>query len=79
MSEGNLNVSVEGNYKGDHAEIKNTLNNTISLLSSYIKEISHVLSEISKGNLDVDVELDYKGDFVEIQRSLERIIKSLKE
>ena len=79
VSEGNLDVSVEGNYKGGHAEIKNALNNTISLLSSYIKEISHVLSEISKGNLDVNVQLDYKGDFVEIQHSLERIIKSLNE
>ena len=45
MSIGNLDVEVKGNYKGDHAEIKNALNNTIKSLKRYIYEITTVLNE----------------------------------
>jgi len=39
VSEGHLNVKVKGDYKGDYAELKNALNNTIDTLHSYIEEI----------------------------------------
>ena len=48
LSEGSLKVYVRGNYKGEHAIIKNSLNKTVKILSDYINEITHVLTELSK-------------------------------
>lgn len=76
VSEGNLDTKVVGEYKGDHAIIKNALNQTIENVNAYIKDISHVLREISNSNLDIEINRDYKGDFVEIKQSLNLIIES---
>ncbi|MCT4583306.1 MAG: methyl-accepting chemotaxis protein [Peptostreptococcaceae bacterium] len=76
VSQGNLNTKVKGEYKGDHAIIKNALNQTIENVNAYIKDISHVLREISNSNLDIEVNREYKGDFVEIKKSLNLIIES---
>jgi len=79
MAKGNLQVSVEGEYKGDNAKIKNSLNGTIYALSSYISEISSVLAEMSNGNLVVEITNEYKGDFVEIKDSLNNIVNSFND
>src|SRR5690606_30867941 len=55
LSEGSLKVYVRGNYKGEHAIIKNSLNKTVKILSDYINEITHVLTELSKGNLNISI------------------------
>jgi len=77
VSEGHLNVKVKGDYKGDYAELKNALNNTIDTLHSYIEEISRVLTEMAKGNLDVSLSEKYLGDFAHIHEALDTIIVSL--
>lgn len=79
VAKGNLHVSVNGDYKGDHAEIKIALNDTIENLQSYVSEISSVLTEMGNGNLDLAITADYKGDFVEIKDSLNNIIISLNQ
>ncbi len=79
VAKGNLNVSVTGEYKGDHAIIKNALNETIEMISGYIKEINFTLSQLSQGDLDIDIKGEYIGDFVGIKNSLIKIINSLNE
>lgn len=74
LERGNLQVSVTGDYKGEHAIIKDALNKTIVNLKSYITEISRVLNQMSHGNLDVKIDKEFKGDFVEIQNSLNNIL-----
>ncbi|NLI59209.1 MAG: HAMP domain-containing protein [Clostridium sp.] len=76
LSEGSLKVYVRGNYKGEHAIIKNSLNKTVKILSDYINEITHVLTELSKGNLNISITGDYKGEFVKIKDSLNLIVES---
>jgi len=76
MAKGNLNISVNGDYKGDHAKIKHALNDTISNLYSYVNEISKVLTEMADGNLNVEIVNDYRGDFAPIKNSLNNIIIS---
>jgi len=76
MEKGNFKVRMVGNYKGDHAVIKNALNNTMDSIDSYIDEISSVLTEISHGNIDVSISRDYVGEFIEIKDSLNEIINS---
>ncbi len=79
MARGNLQVTMEGSYKGDHAAIKNALNETLENIRSYVSEISNVLAEISGGNLNLAIRADYKGDFVTIKDSLNNIILSLSQ
>ncbi len=79
MARGNLQVTMEGSYKGDHAAIKNALNETLENIRSYVSEISNVLAEISRGNLELAIRADYKGDFVTIKDSLNNIILSLSQ
>lgn len=79
MARGNLQVTMEGDYLGDHAAIKNALNSTITSIKSYVSELSEVLAEISGGNLNLAITADYKGDFVEIKNSLNNIIDSLNQ
>ncbi|HWQ78611.1 MAG TPA: methyl-accepting chemotaxis protein [Anaerovoracaceae bacterium] len=77
MARGNLQISMEGDYQGDHAAIKTALNETIRNIRSYVGEISEVLAEIGGGNLNLAITADYRGDFVAIKNSLNDIIGSL--
>ncbi len=77
VAKGNLYVSVSGDVKEDHGELKNAINETIKNLLCYIIEISDALSEISEGNLSLATKADYKGDFVKIKDSLDNIIITL--
>ncbi|WP_010244144.1 methyl-accepting chemotaxis protein [Acetivibrio cellulolyticus] len=74
LEKGNLQASMNGNYKGEHAIIKDALNKTIHNLKIYIGEITQVLNQMSDGNLDVTINNDFKGDFVEIKNSLSHIL-----
>lgn len=79
MARGNLQVTMEGDYRGDHASIKNAMNETLENIRSYVNEISKVLAAISDGDLNLAITADYKGDFVEIKDSLNNIIVSLSQ
>jgi methyl-accepting chemotaxis protein len=76
---GNLSVRMNGDYRGDHAIIKDALNETIESIKGYIFEISAVLGEMSRGNLDNRITTEYKGDFNELKISINRIIGTLNE
>jgi len=79
VSEGNLNVKVNGDYKGQHAMLKNALNSTITALSGYVDEITRVLTEISGGNFDVYTNDNYKGELAKIKYSLDNIINTFND
>lgn len=79
MARGNLQVSVNGDYKGDYATIKDALNSTIVTLRSYVEDISKVLTEMANSNLNVGITREYLGDFVEIKDSLNMIVGSFND
>ncbi|GGL57525.1 methyl-accepting chemotaxis protein [Sporolactobacillus putidus] len=76
LDKGNLQMRVEGNYKGDHERIKIALNDTVTTLENNIKEVSEVLTEMSEGNMDVAITTEYRGDFSALKKSLNHIIQS---
>jgi methyl-accepting chemotaxis protein len=65
---------VTGNYRGDFAIIKESLNSTQESISSYVIEISEILEQMSNQNLDVAIHRDYIGDFGIIKDSINMII-----
>lgn len=78
----NLNLSVDAGDEytvEEHrifSEINENVATAVASISNYIKDISHILNEMSAGNLNVSVMSEYKGDFVEIKESLNSIINS---
>ncbi|MFP4527521.1 MAG: methyl-accepting chemotaxis protein [Candidatus Kapaibacterium sp.] len=77
MSEGNLSVKVEGDYKGDHAIIKNALNQTIDLMP--FKEAIRVLEKFADGDLTIHMTGEYKGDSLKMKEALNDTINSINE
>ena len=77
VAQGNLSVSLTGDFLGDHAILKDALNETIGTLNRYIGEISAVLNEIANANISQGIESEYLGDFVELKNSINKIVDSL--
>jgi methyl-accepting chemotaxis protein len=53
MASGNLDVSVTGDYQGDHAEIKNALNETITTMSQVMSDINQAADQVATGSRQV--------------------------
>ncbi len=79
VADGNLSVSMRGQYQGDMAQLQNSVNKTIADLSSYIDNISATLGEIADGNLNTTLNGEFLGDFLTIKDAINRIIESLND
>ena len=77
ISDGNLSVSVNGNYQGEFGVLSGAVNRTARDLNLVVSEISGVIGQISEGNLTTSQIREYKGDFVNISNSLNAILESL--
>ena len=47
IAKGDLSKSVTGDYKGDHAKIKNAINNTLESLNQIMKQVKTVADDVS--------------------------------
>ncbi len=79
MAQGNLQVSITGDYRGDLANVKHALNSMAENLNGYISEISTILGEMANGNLNVEITSEYLGDFSELKSSINSIIGALND
>ncbi|WP_238861256.1 methyl-accepting chemotaxis protein [Clostridium sp. YIM B02569] len=62
--EGKLDIRAdETKHSGDFKQVVEGVNQLIGAMVEPIKEVTSVMSEISKGNLDVLVSENYKGEF----------------
>jgi methyl-accepting chemotaxis protein len=77
MSEGDLKVRVQGNFKGDHAILKNNLNQTLDMLP--LKEIQQVMQAMANGDLTIRMKGEYKGDSLTLKNSVNDTLESLNE
>ncbi len=75
MSEGNLSTSMKGNYKGDHALLKDSINITLELMP--FKEAVMVLQKLSEGDLTTKMTGNYKGDSLLLKNALNDSIDSI--
>ncbi|WP_414732906.1 methyl-accepting chemotaxis protein [Acetobacterium carbinolicum] len=79
LAQGNLNVSMVGNYNGDYTQIKDDMNLTVTFLKRYVDEITNTLNEMGEGNLDLEITSDYQGDFQAIKTALNEITSNLSQ
>ena len=74
MASGDFATQVQGDYNGEFARIKYSLNISSSEIASYIQEISKVLTAISGNDLTTIIERDYAGQFTIIKTSINNIM-----
>ncbi|PKM95215.1 MAG: methyl-accepting chemotaxis protein [Firmicutes bacterium HGW-Firmicutes-1] len=80
MSNGNLQVSVTGDYKGDHADIKNALNETIESLSQVLSDINSASEQVASGSRQVSVSsMSLSQGATEQASSIEELTASVEE
>lgn len=79
VSEGNLKVSIDHISHDETGHLANSINSTISSLSSYVGEISRICQEIANGNFDVRRQIEFKGDFSQIMDALKITTEHLSE
>ena len=77
MAEGNLAVRVSGNFMGDHAVLKDSLNETLDSLP--LQETMSVMQEMADGNLTVRMNGTYKGDSLKLKNAVNDTIEELNE
>jgi len=78
LSEGDLHSPVPQVKSKDEVGILATsFTSTITILNSYIGEISTVLSLLAAGDFTVETHQEYKGDFIEIKTALTSITDNL--
>ncbi len=74
LAEGNLDVSVSGDFKGDYALIKDALNSTVETVKHYIDEVTDILEHIARGDMTVSIVSEYKGGFSKLKESINKSI-----
>ncbi len=79
MAQGNLQVTVNGDYMGGHAVVKNALNDTLFAINGYLGEISKVIAQMAQGNMSVYITNEYRGDFIVLKDSINHIAESLRD
>ena len=79
LSKGNLNFTMNGDFKGQHGKIKEDMNRTIRFLKKYVDEITTVLQRVGDGDLSQEIKAYYHGDFVAIKLAINGITSHLSE
>ncbi|MDV3428922.1 MAG: methyl-accepting chemotaxis protein [Bacillota bacterium] len=87
MAEGNLNKYMDGNYKGEYAEIKDSLNRTINAFNRIIRDINNTAEQVANGSNQVsygsqvlsDGSFRQTGSIEELNLSITNIAKETKE
>ena len=77
LAQGNLKVTMDGNFKGQHGKIKNDMNRTICFLKQYVDEITAALERIGRGDLSQEITNHYLGDFIAIKYAINDITTRL--
>jgi methyl-accepting chemotaxis protein len=67
LTEGNLHTTLECHSEDELGDLAHSLRKAISILSSYVDDISTSMSEFAQGNFDVQPSVDWKGDFMGIR------------
>lgn len=80
MAEGNLDVAITGEYKGDHAIIKNALNATIDSVNEILSQVAVAVDQVANGSRQIsDSSQALSQGASESASSLEEITSSMHE
>ncbi len=77
LSDGNLHFELKYHSDDEFGGMADHLRNAVSILSSYVDDISNTMQEFSDGNFDVHPSVEWKGDFRNIHNSLMQFEESM--
>ena len=77
MTRGDLSVSFDYNVDDEIGSVCRVIEETNTVLKSYIDDISSHLGEMADGNFNNKVDMEYIGDFASIKESLNMILGAL--
>ena len=77
LSDGNLHFELKYQSDDEFGGMADHLRNAVSILSSYVDDISNTMQEFSDGNFDVRPSVEWKGDFRNIHDSLMQFEESM--
>ena len=69
IAAGNLHCEIDYHAKDKIGELAHDLRKSVSILASYVDDISNSMDEFSKGNFAVKPQVEWKGDFKGIRDS----------
>lgn len=69
MARGNLSISVDGRYRGDHAGMQAALNDTLRILRVYSSELQRSLCAMAEGDFTQEIGAAFVGDFAGLRNA----------
>jgi len=79
LMNGDLSVSISGNYNGVFKTVSDDLNEFMGQLREVVSQVSKTITKISNGNINIDETINYKGDWEVISTALYKIILNLND
>ena len=84
IAAGNLHCEIDYRAKNKIGELAHDLRKSVSVLASYVDDISNSMDEFSKGNFAAEPQVEWQGDFkgirdsfVEFEKSMSTTVKSI--
>ena len=77
MAKGDLSTKMTGEFKGDHAKLKNAINTTLEQMPLY--EAIEVLEALAHGDFTKEMSSNYQGDAKKLSTSLNQTIDSMND
>ena len=82
MEQGNLrnNPGITGKIKKNElGELAESLSTAITILDSYVGDISNLMKEMADGNFGHESQVEYRGDFISIGESVDELKEKMKD
>ncbi|BCN93766.1 hypothetical protein THMIRHAM_15510 [Thiomicrorhabdus immobilis] len=75
LVQGNLSVSVKGQYQGELAILKDNFNNSMLQVKETLHEIDQASQALAQGKLETNIELNkFNGDYYQVMNNLQTAI-----
>jgi methyl-accepting chemotaxis protein len=77
LAVGSLQVTVEGEYKGEFDNLKQSVNVTVTNLNTLVAKISEITGQIADKNLDIESVENWPNDFEAVSDALNKIVETM--
>ena len=77
LQDGCMHIELNYNANDEIGDLSRTLKGSIGHINQYIKDINHIMRQLSGGNFDVSASVPYIGDFRSISDSIDSFTGSL--
>jgi methyl-accepting chemotaxis protein len=79
LTQGNLHATIDYESDDELGNLASNIKEALSILSSYVDDISMTMDEFANGNFQVQPTVEWRGDFVGIKDSFDVFEKNMAE